>query len=93
MKTKRIVCFCLDVSEDDIIDSIEEGYKDIETLKRYTACTMGPCQGKLCMMNFIKLFLKHTGEPLARMNVPTVRTPIHPVPLGALAAEDPLKSK
>jgi NAD(P)H-nitrite reductase large subunit len=35
-KNKTFICFCEDVTLEDVIKAIEKGYDDIETLKRFT---------------------------------------------------------
>ncbi len=87
-KEKKIVCFCLDVTEEDILNSIREGYDYIETLKRFTGACMGPCQGKFCMVNLVSILAKELGKNPGEMHVPTVRPPVKPVFLGALAASE-----
>ena len=87
MSGKKIVCFCQDVTEDDLIRSIDEGYDHIETLKRYTGVFMGPCQGKTCGMNVLKAFAEKTGKSIEDLKVPTVRPPVDPVFLGSLATD------
>ena len=84
---KKMVCYCLDLTEDDLIRAIEEGYDHIETLKRFTGAFMGPCQGKMCAVNVLKLFAFKTGQSLEALRVPTMRPPVEPIPLGWLAAE------
>ena len=41
---RTYVCFCEDVSAHDIDMAIDEGFADVQILKRYTTVTMGPCQ-------------------------------------------------
>ena len=53
---KKIVCYCQDLTESDLIRAIEEGYDHIEMLKRYTGAVMGTCQGKMCGLNVLKVF-------------------------------------
>ena len=36
----QFVCFCEDVTAKDIVDGINEGFEDIQTLKRYSTVTM-----------------------------------------------------
>ncbi|MBW1867415.1 MAG: (2Fe-2S)-binding protein [Deltaproteobacteria bacterium] len=84
---KKIVCFCHDITESDIISAIDAGYNNIEMLKRFTGVFMGPCQGKMCMQNVLKIFAQKTGQPIENMRVPTLRPPVEPIPLGALATE------
>ena len=45
---RTYLCFCEDVSVHDIEQAIDEGFADVQILKRYTTATMGPCQGKMC---------------------------------------------
>ena len=49
---KTFICYCEDVLVGDIKNAIDEGYTDIQTLKRYTTVTMGPCQGEMCQNSF-----------------------------------------
>ena len=85
---KKIVCYCQDLTEADLIRAIEEGYDHPELLKRYTGAFMGPCQGKMCGLNVLKVFAEKTGQPMEELRVPTMRPPVEPIPLGWLAVED-----
>ena len=85
---KKMVCFCQDLSEMDIVRAIEEGYDHLETLKRFTGAFMGPCQGKMCAANVVKLYAETTGRPVEDLRIPTMRPPVEPIPLGLLAPED-----
>lgn len=81
---KKIVCFCQDLTETDLVRAIAEGYDHIETFKRYTGAFMGPCQGKMCATNVMKLFAERTSRPVEELRVPTMRPPVEPIPLGCL---------
>lgn len=85
---KEIVCTCHDITRDDIIYAIRQGYNITETLKRFTGVFMGPCQGKMCALNVLKIFADETGIPIEELRVPTMRPPVEPVLMGWLAAED-----
>jgi glycine/D-amino acid oxidase-like deaminating enzyme len=74
-------------SKENIAQAIREGYDDLELLKRYTGCFMGPCQGKQCLWNVLELFCRYTGRSLGDVRLTTTRPPIQPVSLGALAAD------
>ncbi len=52
----KIVCHGQDLTETDLIRAIEEGYDHIKTFKWFTGAFMGPCQGKMCMQNVLKIF-------------------------------------
>ena len=84
--TKKMVCFCQDLTETDIVRAINEGFDHIETLKRYTGAFMGPCQGKMCAANVVKLYAETTGRSVEDLRIPTMRPPVEPIPLGSLVA-------
>ena len=77
----------MDITDDDIARAIEEGFDHTETLKRYTAVLMGPCEGKVCAMNVLGEFARRTGKTIEELRVPTLRPPVRPLPLGLLAAK------
>ncbi len=83
-KEKKFVCICEDVTEKDLKLAIEEGFDDIETLKRYTTFTMGPCQGKLCSLTCTAIHAKETGLKFRETKRTTYRPPIQPLPMGLL---------
>jgi sarcosine oxidase subunit alpha len=82
---RAFVCFCSDVSTADLCDGIREGFDHIETLKRYTTLTMGPCQGRMCQLAGIGVCAHQTGRTMAETGVTTARPPNPSVSLGALA--------
>ena len=82
---KRFVCFCEDVTSNNIEYAVDEGFDDIQTLKRYSTVTMGPCQGKMCVKAYVGICAERTGRTIDEIGVPTARPPVQPVPIGALA--------
>ncbi|MCH8207219.1 MAG: (2Fe-2S)-binding protein, partial [Chloroflexi bacterium] len=82
---RRFVCLCEDVTESDIVQAIDEGFDDIQILKRYSTVTMGPCQGKMCHKAFVDAAARRTGRSVQETGATTARPPVRPVPLGALA--------
>ena len=85
---KNFVCLCEDVTEKDLIQGVEEGFDEIETLKRYSTASMGPCQGRMCSRNSIEICGKATNRDFAAVGTTTARPPICGVPLGALAGPE-----
>lgn len=83
-KEKKFVCICEDLVEKDIRLAIEEGFDDIEPLKRYTAFTMGPCQGKLCSLTCTAIHANVTGLKLGELRRTTSRPPYQPLTMGLL---------
>ncbi len=88
MKNRRIVCRCEDVSEEELIRAIEMGFDDIESLKRFTGVTTGPCQGKGCLMHVIRILAARTGKSIEEVGVTKQRQPVNPVPMYLLAEGD-----
>ncbi|PYV32573.1 MAG: hypothetical protein DMG22_12930 [Acidobacteria bacterium] len=86
MASKRaFVCLCTDVSSKDLQDAIAEGFDHIETLKRYTTATMGPCQGRMCQLSAISVCAHETQRSMGATGTTTSRPPNPSVTLGALA--------
>ena len=85
---KRFVCYCEDVTDEDVQTAIVEGYDSIELLKRYSTISMGPCQGAMCSMNTIHLCARANGWTVQETGTTTARPPTTPVTLGALAGQN-----
>ena len=83
-KEKRFACICEDQTDEDIAIAIEEGFDDIEPLKRYTTFTMGPCQGKMCSLVCTAIHANATGLDLSEIKRTTARPPYQPLTLGVL---------
>ncbi len=93
---RTYVCFCEDVSLHDVEQAIDEGFADIQTLKRYTTVTMGPCQGKMCGRALAGICSAHSGDGgtgTAGDAYTTSRPPYQPVPLAALAGRERMPMK
>ena len=84
---RSIVCRCEDISEDDVIKAIEQGYTDIEELRKKLRIGMGPCQGRVCIQLVARILERKTGKKINKIPLPTVRPPLVPVSLGTLACE------
>ncbi len=82
---KCFVCHCEDVTAKDIRQSIAEGYDSIELCKRYTTVTMGPCQGRMCELQAVRLMAQEIGASLDEVGTTTARPPTTSVPMGVLA--------
>lgn len=84
---KQFICYCEDVTHKDLKVAIEEGYDNIELLKRYSTISMGPCQGKMCSMSTVRLCAAANGKTVQETGTTTSRPPAMPVSLGALAGQ------
>ena len=90
---KKFVCICEDVTEKDLHDAISEGFDEMQTLKRYSTLSMGPCQGRMCLKASIEVAAARTGRSIEETGTTTSRPPIRPISLGLLAgpARMPIK--
>ena len=85
--TKKIICRCEDITEEDVIHAIDNGYTNIEELRKHLRIGMGPCQGRVCLQLVTKILEKKTGKKIKHLPPSTPRPPIIPVPLGTLASD------
>jgi sarcosine oxidase subunit alpha len=82
---KQFACLCMDVTSKELKTAAGEGFDSMELLKRYTTITMGPCQGKACMLSSQRLCGRATGRSFAETAPTTARPPWVPVEMGTLA--------
>ncbi|MCY4528665.1 MAG: FAD-dependent oxidoreductase [Chloroflexi bacterium] len=82
---RQFVCYCEDVLAKDVVQGVEEGFRDVQMLKRYSTVTMGPCQGKMCHKRFTEILASETDSTLTEVGSTTSRPPIQPLTLGELA--------
>lgn len=82
---KKFVCYCEDLTEEDVLEAIRLGYDDIETLKRYCGFSTGPCQGKTCMLQVLRLLAAEKNLKPSDQYLTTQRPLVDPVRLGVLA--------
>ncbi len=83
-----LACACEDVDLAEIRRAVEDGHRDLESVKRATGLGTGPCQGKSCLALAARE-LQRLGVDPGALSPFTARPPREPVPLGALAALDP----
>jgi sarcosine oxidase, subunit alpha len=84
---KQFLCFCEDVTDKDLETAVAEGFDSIELLKRYSTISMGPCQGKMCSLNTIRLCAQANGRSIEQTGTTTARPPATPVRLASLAGQ------
>ena len=79
------VDFQNDVTHDDLTQTLAEGYRDIELVKRYTATGMGTDQGKTSWVNASQHVAAAIGKLPKALGHTTFRPPYSPVPFSAIA--------
>lgn len=70
-----LVCPCMDVTVDEVIDLVRSGISHIEELKRRTTCGMGTCQGVPCWDNLAAVVADVSGRSLQDIGHPSYRPP------------------
>ena len=83
--SKSLLCTCEDVTLDDVRHAIDKGYRDIESIKRYTGFGTGVCQGKTCLSAVARVLAEHGAPPGAVLPF-TPRPPLHPVEMSLLGS-------
>ena len=93
---ETIVCRCEDVTRAEIDAACDTGARDVNQLKHFTRCGMGPCQGRSCGEAAAELLALRLVADGAVPDVDagrrcagqwTGRVPLRPVPLAALAGK------
>jgi sarcosine oxidase subunit beta len=87
MSHKTLICRCEDVTQQDIEHALEQGYIDIEEVKRYTGFGTGPCQGKQCMVQVALLLAGRAGGPPEQIPPFHARPPFAMTPLKYFAGQ------
>ena len=82
---KNFVDFDEDLHYKDFINATQEGFDNIELLKRYTTVGMGASQGKHSNMNALRILARITSKTPGEVGTTTSRPFFHPVPLSHLA--------
>ena len=82
---KNFVDFDEDIQFKDFVNAAQEGFDNIELLKRYTTVGMGPSQGKHSNMNALRILARITGKSPGEVGTTTARPFFHPVPMSHLA--------
>ncbi len=82
---RDFVDFDEDLQVKDIRNTIREGYRDLELVKRFSTLGMGPSQGRHSAAAAARIVADATARPIAEVGVTTARPPVGPERLGALA--------
>jgi bacterioferritin-associated ferredoxin len=82
---RALVCPCMDVTVDEILDLATRGLTHVEEVKRLTGCGMGSCQGIPCWDQLAAVLAHATGETPESFGHPTYRPPRAGVTFGQAA--------
>lgn len=81
-KQKAFMDFQNDVTAKDIGLAVQEGFKSIEHVKRYTTNGMATDQGKLSNLNALQLAARLVDKPVDKVGLTTFRPPYTPTTFG-----------
>jgi NADPH-dependent 2,4-dienoyl-CoA reductase/sulfur reductase-like enzyme len=81
-----IVCRCEEVTVGEIRRALREGHTEVNQVKYFTRCGMGPCQGRQCGPALGHLLATAQGRPVDTVGAFRARPPLKPITLAQLAA-------
>ncbi len=83
---ETLICRCEEITMGEIRGRLRQGFATLNGIKRATRCTMGNCQGRTCGPILSDIIGMFTTMPPEAAGCPSMRAPLKPVALGALAA-------
>jgi bacterioferritin-associated ferredoxin len=83
---ETIVCRCEDVTRGEIDAAVDGGAREVNQVKAWTRCGMGPCQGRSCGDVVAELVARRVGGREAAGYF-TGRLPLRPVSLEAVTGD------
>lgn len=83
-KGKNFIDFDEDLQLQDFFNAAQEGFDNIELMKRFTTVGMGPSQGKHSNMNAIRLLAHIRQLPIEKVGSTTARPFFHPTSFAQL---------
>ncbi len=78
---KTIVCRCEMVTAEEIRKAVKEGATNVNEVKLYTRCGMGPCQGRMCGPALAEITAGELSRSPSSVGTLQVRHPFRPVSL------------
>ena len=81
-----VVCRCEDVTRREIEQALDDGALEVNQMKAWTRCGMGPCQGRMCGEAAARLVAARMGGREAA-GAWTARVPIRPVTVDDLCGD------
>lgn len=86
ISAETIVCRCEDVTRGEIEHAIDDGAMEVNQVKAWTRCGMGPCQGRSCADVIGEIVARRAGGREAA-GFFTGRLPLRPVSLAAMTGD------
>ena len=83
---ETVVCRCEDVTRAEIEEALDKGAREVNQLKSWTRCGMGPCQGRVCGDIVAGIVAARVGGR-AGAGIWSARVPFRPLDITALTGE------
>ena len=84
-----VVCRCEEVTLGEIRAALAAFPADAQGVKEYTRAGMGLCQGRMCARQVAAEVARAARVPIGSVAPASVRPPVKPLPIAAVAAEMP----
>ena len=84
----EIVCRCEDITKEEVLEAIDQGFQTLEEIKRVLRCGMGPCQGRTCTPLITSLLARKTGKSVTELGRPVTRPPLQPLSVQTFAGDE-----
>jgi hypothetical protein len=81
-----VICRCQEITAGQIRRDRAAWQSNLDALKIVKRVGMGNCQGTTCETIVAQLLAKETGKTMADIGTYHIRSPLKPIPLGALVA-------
>ncbi len=78
-----IICRCEEITKQEIVDAICEGYLTVNEIRKRTRSGMGFCQGKTCGRIVRQLIARYGGVEESTLTPAHARPPVRPIPSSA----------
>ncbi|AAD36502.1 conserved hypothetical protein [Thermotoga maritima MSB8] len=65
----RLVCFCNEVTEKEIVEAIRRGARTLNGVKFRTRAMFGRCQGGFCMARILKILERELGVDMSEIKM------------------------
>ena len=80
-----VTCRCEEILLEEIVAVFAAGAQTVDDVKRRTRAGMGACQGIYCVPAIAAMAAQATGMPIDRVAGMTMRPPVRPTAMEALA--------
>jgi bacterioferritin-associated ferredoxin len=78
---ETLVCRCECVTAGEIRKAVTEGYTDVNSIKQFTRCGMGHCQGRMCGPALAEITALAAGNAPDAVGTLRIRQPFRPITL------------